>query len=111
MKYYKAKEFVKNEQKKEQSSYMISKHVMNTAYYAIKHGLNEEELDKYISSVIEDTHKKLNSCGCQCSIDSPLGKRISRFEGGGDWIKYAESAFKECVKAYYEDLYLYNQDE
>jgi len=111
MKYYKAKEFVKNEQKRDDYSYEISKHVINTAYYALKHNIPEEELDSYIDSVIEKTHKKLYSCGCQCSVDTPLGKHISKYEGGGECVEYAKRAFKDCVKKYYEDLYLYNSTE
>ena len=111
MKYYKAKEFIKNAAKNEDSSYEISKHVMYTAYYALKHNIPEEELDSYIDSVIEKTHKKLYSCGCQCYLISPLGNKVSAYEGGGDYVKSAKLAFMDCVKKYYEDLYLYNSTE
>jgi hypothetical protein len=111
MKYYKAKEFIKNAAKNEDSSYEISKHVMYTAYYALKHNIPEEELDSYIDSVIEKTHKKLYSCGCQCYLISPLGNKVRVYEGGGDYIEVAKRAFKDCVKKYYEDLYLYNSTE
>ena len=111
MKYYKAKEFIKNAGKEDDYSYNIGKHVMYTAYYALKHNIPEEELDSYIDSVIEKTHKKLYSCGCQCYIISPLGNKISRYEGGGECLHYSEEAFKKCVKSFYQDLYLYNEDD
>lgn len=107
--YYKAKEFVKNGQKIEECSYEIGKHVMNTAYYALKHNLEGDAFDAYLDSIVKKTNKKLRSCGCQCHIDGPLG-RIRACEGGGDWLRYAEDAFKKCVKQYYEDLRLYNED-
>ena len=43
-------------------------------------------------------------------MDTPLGKCVKAFEGGGDCLKYAENAFKRCVREYYEDLRLYNED-
>ena len=62
--YYKAKEFVKNEQKQEGSSFAIGKHVMNTAYYALKHNLEEDAFNAYLEFIIEKTNKKLRSHGC-----------------------------------------------
>lgn len=109
--YYKAKEFIKEAEKFESSSYDLSKHVMYTAYYALKHDIPESELDSYIDKVIEQTHKKLFSCGCQCYIDTPLGKHISTYEGGGAYIRCAETKFKDAVKTYYTDLCLYNESE
>lgn len=110
--YYKAKEFVLNQLKSiDDYSYEINKHVINTAYYAIKHGISEEDFDVYLDKVIEKTHKKLFSCGCQCSFNTPLGKHISYYDGGGDCLRYAQSSFKKAVKAYYEDLYLYNEED
>ena len=109
--YYKAKEFVKNEQKRVECSCEIGKHVMNTAYYALKHNLEGDAFNAYLDSIVEKTHKKLYNCGCQCSIISPLGKRISAYDGGGDCIKYAEKTFKECVNCYYTALCVYNEDD
>ena len=111
MKYYKAKAFVMDAQKKDDYSYRISKHVINTAYYALKHNIPEEELDSYIDSVTEKTHKKLYNCGCYCILDTPLGRHISRYEGGGECVEWAKKAFKSCVKDYYYDLCLYNSEE
>ena len=109
--YYKAKEIVKKSQEEYEESYEIGKHVINTAYYALKHNIKEEELDSYIDSVIDKTHKKLISCGCQCYIFTPLGTKIGEFEGGGWYVDRAKSLFKKCVKKYYEDLYLYNSED
>lgn len=110
--YYKAKEFVLNQLKNTVDySYEINKHVINTAYYAVKHDLTGEDFDKYLDDITEKTHKKLYCCGCQCSIDTPLGKRISEYEGGGYWSDRAREKFKFAVKKYYEDLYLYNSSE
>ena len=112
MKYYKAKEFVKKVNKETVDySYEINKHVVNTAYYALKHNIPEEEFTSYLDSVVEKTHKKLYNCGCQCSIDTPLGKHISTWYGGGDDLKGAEREFRDCVYTYYKDLCLYNSTE
>ena len=111
MKYYKAKELIKTIETSKDCSYEINKHVIYTAYYALKHNIPEEEFGTYLNSVIEKTHKKLYCCGCQCDITSPLGKRISAYEGGGDCIKYAECEFKDCVRLYYNDLCIYNSTE
>lgn len=110
--YYKAKTFVLNQLKSiDDYSYEINKHVINTAYYAIKHNLNEEEFEAYLDKIVEKTHKKLFSCGCQCSLNTPLEKHISYYEGGGDYLRDAQNSFKKAVKIYYEDLYLYNESE
>ena len=110
--YYKAKELVKTANEKMiDCSYEINKHVINTAYYALKHGIEEENFESYLDSVVEKTHKKLYNCGCQCSITTPLGNHIKEYEGGGDCYNWAMRAFKGAVKQYYEDLYLYNESE
>ena len=109
--YYKAKEFVLNQTKVSDASYEMNNHVAFTAYYALKHGISEEDFDAYLDKVVEKTHKKLFNCGCQVSMETPLGNHISKYEGGGDCIRYAKSKFKEAVKLYYEDLYLYNETE
>lgn len=109
--YYKAKEFILNQTKESNVSYEISNHVIFTAYYALKHRIPEEEFETYLDKVVEKTHKKLFNCGCQVSIATPLENLISYFEGGGDCLKYAIGDFKEAVKKYYEDLYLYNESE
>jgi len=110
--YIKAKELVKKINKEWiDYSYELNKHVVNTAYYALKHNIAEEEFDKYLDSVVKSTRKKLYSCGCQCHLDTPLGKRIREYEGGGDYVSAAISAFKRAVKAYYNDLWLYNESD
>lgn len=109
--YYKAKEFIKEVEKLERTSYDLSKHVMYTAYYALKHDIPESELDSYINKVIEQTHKKLFSCGCRCYIDTPFGNTIKKFEGGGACVEKAKRKFKDAVKEYYTDLCLYNEDD
>ena len=108
--YYKAKEFVLNQTKESDASYEMNNHVVFTAYYALKHGISEEDFDAYLDKVVEKTHKKLFNCGCQVSIESPLGNHISKYEGGGDMINYAAAAFRKVVKSYYDDLYLYNEE-
>ena len=110
--YYKAKEFVLNQLKSiDDYSYEINKHVINTAYYAIKHNLNEEEFEAYLDKIIEKTHKKLWNCGCQCSFVDALGNKESYYEGGGECIHYAKEAFRKAVSSYYAALKLYNESE
>lgn len=109
--YYKAKEFVLNQTKESDASYEIGNHIIFTAYYALKHRIPEEEFDAYLDKVVEKTHKKLFNCGCQFSIKTALGTPISKYEGGGDCIKYSERVFKDAVKYYYNDLKNYNDSE
>lgn len=109
--YYKAKEFVLNQTKESDASYEINNHVIFIAYYAIKHNISSEEFEDYLNKVVEKTHKKLFNCGCQCSITTPLGNIISKYEGGGDCLRYSVEKFKEAIKMYYTDLYLYNESE
>lgn len=111
--YYKAKEFVLTQlkSKKDDWSHEISKHVISTAYYAVKHNLTDVEFVTYLEDVTKKTHKKLFCCGCQCSLDTPLGQHISYYEGGGDCLRYAENKFQMAVKKYYEDLNLYNEED
>ena len=111
--YYKAKEFVLNQLKErgKDISYEIGNHIIYTAYYVVKHNLNQEEFKEYLNDITEKTNKKLFNCGCQCSIDTALGNRISKYEGGGYWIEDAKRKFKEAVKLYYNDLCLYNESE
>lgn len=114
--YYKAKEYVLNQLKEQgkNSSYEITNHVIYTAYYAVKHNLTGEEFEKYLDDVTEKAHKKLYNCGCQIyGLFTPLNAetRIRGYESGGDCVDSAKKAFKNAVKTYYEDLYLYNSDE
>lgn len=110
--YYKAKEFVLNQLKSiDDYSYEINGHVIHTAYYAVKHNLTDTEFVTYLEEVTKKTHKKLFSCGCQCSLDTPLGKHISYYTGGGDWLRSAENNFQMAVREYYNDLYLYNEED
>ena len=37
---------------------------MNTAYYALKHNLEEDAFNAYLEFIIEKTNKKLRSHGC-----------------------------------------------
>jgi len=108
--YYKAKELVLNQTKESDASYMISNHIIFTAYYALKHGI-EENFESYLDSVVEKTHKKLFNCGCQYSLDLPLGEHISKYEGGGGMYDYAVARFKEAVRRYYNELCIYNEME
>ena len=109
--YYKAKEFVKTQQEKEEYSYRISKHVISVAYYALKHNLDEEQFNAYLEDICRKSYKKLYNCGCQCYLTGPLGGSIKGYEGGGECVAHAISLFKKCVKAYYEELCLYNDAE
>lgn len=109
--YYKAKEFVLNQLKSmDDYSYEINKHVIYTAYYALKHNLSDVDFVTYLENVTKKTYKKLFNCGCQCSIVTPLKKQLSYFEGGGTYVRTAENKFQTAVKQYYNDLYLYNED-
>ena len=112
--YYKAKEYVLNQLKErgKDASYEISNHVIYTAYYAVKHNLTGEDFENYLNDITEKTHKKLYNCGCQLyGLVTPLGTKLRGYESGGEWVDSAKKAFKEAVKQYYEDLYLYNSDE
>lgn len=109
--YYKAKEFVLNQTKESDASYEMNNHIVFTAYYALKHGISEEDFDAYLDKVVEKTHKKLFNCGCQVSIITPLENHLSKYEGGGDMINYAAAKFREAVKFYYYDLLIYNEKD